>query len=169
MTVPTPCPGCGVELAPSGWAWDPGLNASPECWQVYGEVAGFEMEHLAQLGSFHQLLVDAYGAQHPGDDPRSIRIAYSLVGLHLALVLGRSGPEVRRAHQRMGKPAPSWPLLSRPAVLGSVTALDVARDGARARSVEGHALAMRRWAKAVWGAWSGEHEAVASLAARTIG
>jgi hypothetical protein len=70
---------------------------------VHGEVEGFELAHPELAGRFHQLTVDAYGAQHSGGDGRGIRIAYSLVGLHLALERGWSGVAVRTAHHGMGR------------------------------------------------------------------
>jgi len=83
----------GSAFPPAACSWDRKLFASPECWQVYGEVAGFELAHPELVGRFHQLTVDAYGAQHSGGDGRGIRIAYSLVGLHLALDRGLPGPD----------------------------------------------------------------------------
>lgn len=159
------CPGCGASLPASGQPWDPRLNASPECWFVYGEIAGFELEHAAELGRFHQLCVDAYGAQHPGDGS-GIRVAYSLVGLWLALERGATGLEVRTVHQRMGRPDGSWPRFEPPPDRGDLRAVDVAEAGARAGSVEGHADAAGRWAVSVWDAWRDQQDAVASLAGR---
>jgi len=40
MSGATTCPGCGLELPASGLPWDRRRNASPECWQLYGEVQG---------------------------------------------------------------------------------------------------------------------------------
>jgi len=65
----------------------------------------------------------------------------------------------------MGKPQPSWPAFERPADLGPITVLEVAAAGARADSVAGHAQAVRRWAKAVWAAWSVQHPGVALFVA----
>ena len=163
------CPGCGLRLPASGQPPDRRQNASPECWAVYGEVLGFELSHIVPLGRYHQLMVDTYGAQHAGQDARSIRVAYSLVGLFLALERGRDGLEVRRAHQRMGKPDPSWPPFDPPPDVGAITVLDVAEAGARGGSVAGHAEAMGRWAQAVWHAWSGLHREAAALAERLLG
>jgi hypothetical protein len=160
------CPGCRVELPSSGLPAEARHNASAECWMLYGEVTGFELEHVAALGRFHQLMVDAYGAQHAGEDGRAIRVPYSLVGLHLALERGRSGIEVREAHRRMGRPTASWPDFRRPADRGAVTVLQVAEAGVRVGSVAGHADLVRRWAEGVWQAWSAEHEATAALCAR---
>ena len=96
MIGPTTCPGCGVELPASGLAPDPGRNASPECWQLYGEVQGFELGHSELIRDLHQLTVDTYAAQHaprdPGGDVPPIGVAYALAGLHLALDRGVPGP-----------------------------------------------------------------------------
>lgn len=158
------CPGCGVALPPSGWLPDRRLNASPECWQVHGEVMGLEYQHPELVRRFHQLTVDAYGAQHAGGPTKQIRVAYSLVGLYLALDCGFSGLQVRDAHQQMGKPAPWWPAFPRPAQTGALTVLDVAAAGARAGSVEGHARLVAQWAGQVWAAWAEQHVDVAELA-----
>lgn len=155
-------------MAATGLSSDPKLFASAECLLVQGEVAGFELAHQTLLGTYHQLTVDAYGAQHCGSDGRGIRIAYSLVGLHLALDRGWSGLAVRRAHQEMGRPQPSWPAFARSADVGALTVLDVAEAGARAGSVPGHAGEVQRWAAAVWAAWAPRHAEVAALSDRVV-
>jgi len=172
MSGSTICPGCGLELPASGLPWDRGRNASPECWQLYGEVQGFELQHLQPVRDYRQLAVDAYAAQHAwrevGGDAPPISVAYALVGLHLALDRRMSGLEVRAAHQRMGRPDASWPRLPAPARTGSVTVFDVAAAGAMVGSAAGHATAVRTWAAAVWQAWSCEQAAVAALTDRLL-
>jgi hypothetical protein len=167
MSGSTTCPGCGLELPASGLTWDPHRNASPECWQLYGEVQGFELHHIELVRDYHQLAVDAYAAQHAprdgGSDVAPISVAYALVGLHLALDRRVAGLEVRAAHQRMGKPDASWPRLPAPAHTGTVTVFDVAAAGAMVGSVAGHAKAVRAWAADVWQAWAAQHAAVAAL------
>jgi hypothetical protein len=167
------CEGCGLELPATGLPPDPRRNASPECWQLYGEVQGYALRHLELVRDLHQLTVDTYAAQHaprdPGGDRPPIGVAYALVGLHLALDRGLSGFEVRAAHQRMGRPDPSWPLLPAPASTGTMTILDVATAGTMVDSPSGHARAVRAWAADVWQAWSAEHAAVAALADRLLG
>lgn len=162
------CPGCGLRLPASGWEAPAGLNASGECWQVLAEVVGFEVAHVELVRRFHQLTVDAYGAQHAGGAASALRVAYSLVGLHLALDRGMPGPQVRAVHQRMGRPDPSWPAFSVPGQRAEVTALDVAEAGVMLDSVEGHAALASRWAEAVWRAWGAEHGAVAELTDRLL-
>jgi hypothetical protein len=147
---------------------DPGIGASAECWELLGEVQGFEMSHASLVGRCHQLTVDAYGAQHAGQDARSIRTPYSLVGLHLELTVGLSGLQVRDAHQLMGRPDPTWPAFEGPAVGAGMTVAEVAEAGARADSVEGHATAVTAWARAVWDSWSEQHDVVFELAERLL-
>jgi hypothetical protein len=172
MSRSTTCPGCGVQLPASGLPQDPRRHASPECWQLYGEVQGFALNHLALVRDFQQLTVDAYAAQHGpaevGGDLPPISVAYALVGLHLALDRGLSGRQVRAAHQRMGKPDRSWPRLARPQRTGAVTVFDVAAAGAMVGSPAGHATAVRAWAAAVWQAWAAEQATVAAFADRHL-
>jgi Family of unknown function (DUF5946) len=172
MSGSTTCPGCGLQLPASGLPWDPRRNASPECWQLYGEVQGFALEHLELVRDLHQLSVDAYAAQHAprqaaGEIP-PISVAYALVGLHLALDRGASGAEVHAAHQRMGKPDPSWPRLPAPRRTGAMTVFDIAAAGAMVGSVAGHTKAVRAWAAAVWQAWAAQHATVTALADRLL-
>lgn len=169
MAVISVCPGCGVQLPATGLAADLRRNASEECWQLCGEVTGFELNHVAQLGRYHQLTVDAYGAQHSDAVGSGIRVAYSLVGLFLALERGMDGLLVRGVHQRMGKPESGWPRFPRPDDAGGLTVLDVATAGVRAASIDGHAGAVEQWAASVWRAWSAQHEAVEALAERFAG
>jgi hypothetical protein len=79
-------PGLWTAVAASGMVWDPRRNGSAECWQLYGEVQGFALNHRALVRDLQQLTVDAYAAQHArrevDPDVPPISIAYALVGLH---------------------------------------------------------------------------------------
>jgi hypothetical protein len=169
MIGSTTCPGCGLQLPVSGVPWDQRRNASPECWQLYGEVQGFELRHLERLPSADRgCLRRSARPTRWGRDVPPISVAYALVGLHLALDRGASGIEVRTAHQRMGKPDPSWPRLPTPERTGGMTVFDVAAAGAMIGSVTGHAEAVRAWATAVWQAWAAWHTMVAALTDRLL-
>lgn len=161
----TTCPGCGLRAPASAWLASGRVNASGACEEICGEVSGFESQHL-ELFRFHQLTVDAYGAQHPGPPDKPIRLAYSLVGLHLALERGISNTGVRTAHTLMGRPQPDWPPFAPAPPPAAVTVLEVAEAGARAESVHGHAAATTRWAEAVWESWAGQHPEVIALTGR---
>jgi hypothetical protein len=164
--TPSICPGCGLRATPGGIPLDRALNASPECWALRAEVAGFELSDPSLIGRVHQLTVDAYGAQHAGGPTSRIYVAYSLVGLYLALEQGWSGIQIRDFHGRMGRPDATWPAFPRPPSTGDLTVADVVAAGVHVGSLDGHALLVDRWARSVWEAWASQHEAVASLTER---
>jgi hypothetical protein len=158
------CLGCGLVLPDADRPQTERLNASAACQVVHDRVAAFEADHLP-LARFRQLRVDAYGAQHAGPPTPAIRVAYGLVGLHLALDRGVSGTGVRSAHALMGRPGPDWPRFAA-APRAEATVLDVAAAGADSGSSLGHAEGVLRWAVSVWRAWSTAHAEVVTLTGR---
>jgi hypothetical protein len=160
----SPCPGCGVVLPGSASLWDPRSLASEACHTLYGEVAGYESQHLAQLGRWHQLLVDTYAAQHASERTPAIGTAFALIGLQLALDDRWDGLAVRDAHQRLAAAFKTWPRFEAPASRGVRTVFDLAM----AASPEEHVERLGAWAADVWGAWSASHEAVRALIAARL-
>ena len=156
----TTCPGCGVDLPGSDEPWDPRSLASEACHAVYGEVAGYELEHVAELGRWHQLLVDTYAAQHAGPRTPAIGTAFALIGLQLTLEDGLDGLAVREAHQRLARASRTWPRFELPASRGALTILDLALADSRADHVE----RLHAWDTDVWAAWSDSQDAVRELA-----
>jgi len=157
------CPGCGLELpgTEAAGSVDPRRNASAACWQLYGEVTGYELQHVIRLGRYHQLTVDAYAAQHAGDAGPAIGVAFALIGLHLALEEGLSGNEVRDAHQALAGRFRDWPRFAAPSALPTMTVFDVASAG----SPDEHAERVLYWARSEWERWQPAHDAVARLIA----
>ena len=153
------CPGCRVVLPGSGEAWDPRSLASEACHALYGEVAGYETQHVLELGRWHQLLVDTYAAQHAGPLTPRIGTAFALIGLQLTLEDGWDGLQVRDAHQRLAAASKDWPAFPAPASRGELTVFDLAI----ARSPEAHVERLRAWATAVWAAWAASHDRVRAL------
>jgi hypothetical protein len=165
----TVCPGCGLRSTERGIEPDRPINASAACWGLHAELLGFELAHPVSLGRLHQLTVDAYGAAHAGP-PTGVRyVAYSLVGLCLALERGRSGEDVRAIHSRMGPPQPTWPRLDTPAPPAELTVAEVIAAGAREESIEGHERLLRAWARAVWASWAPRHQEIRALTDRVSG
>ncbi|HEV2004975.1 MAG TPA: DUF5946 family protein [Candidatus Limnocylindrales bacterium] len=158
------CPGCGVELPGSAEPWDPRSLASEACHALYGEVAGFESQRIVELGRWHQLLVDAYAAQHAGERTPPMGAAFALIGLHLALEQGWDGLEVRNAHQDLARRYREWPAFPAPERRGALTVLDLAL----ASTPEEHVERLRAWATTVWQAWAGAHPAVEVLIAERL-
>jgi hypothetical protein len=159
------CPGCGLELPGDATPADGRLTASWACRAVYGEVAGFELAHVARLGRWHQLLVDTYAAQHVGEISPRIGPAFALIGLHLALDRGWDGPAVRDAHQSLAARNRDWPAFEPP----RRPAWRTIGDLALATSVDEHVEVLRSWATDVWAAWRPAHALVRSIVGERLG
>ncbi|HEX6261288.1 MAG TPA: DUF5946 family protein [Actinomycetota bacterium] len=160
----TTCPGCGVELPQRAGATHAYFNSSAECWAVFGKVSGRILQDVAVAGRAHQLLVDAYAAQHPGGEHPDKSIVIHLVGLHLMLERGVPPVEVPPLYHRIASREGPWPHLPPPQDLGSLTIVDVAR----AETPEALAEAILSWAQSVWTAWSDHHAGVARLPERWL-
>jgi hypothetical protein len=158
------CPGCGVELPGTAEPWDPRSLASEACHGLYGEVAGFESQHVAELGRWHQRLVDTYAAQHAGSRTPLIGTAFALIGLHLALEEGWDGLAVRDAHQDLAGRYREWPAFPAPERRGALTVLDLAL----ASTPEEHVERLRAWAADAWQAWAASHATVEALIAERL-
>lgn len=156
----SPCPGCGVVLEATDWPMARRVNASPACWDRYTQVLSFELEHLTRLGRYHQLIVDAYGAQHAGAPSPPISAAFGLIGLYLSLEHDWSGTAVRAAHQFLAQRYSTWPSFRGRADDLVITVDDVA--GATTADV--HASRVQAWGRAVWNSWAPEHPLVGSWA-----
>jgi glutathione S-transferase len=154
------CPGCGVVLEATDWPMERRANASPACWHLYTQVLSYEMVHLTSLGRYHQLTVDAYGAQHADVPSRPISTAFGLIGLYLALEHGWSGTAVRAAHQFLAQRFSRWPSFRGRAEGPVLTVADVAG----ATTPDEHASHVQAWARSVWNSWAPEHPHVRSWA-----
>lgn len=140
------------------------LASSAACWELFGELLAKEFGDPAYF-SVHQLTVDTYAVQHPGEPER--RTIQSL-GLHLmtlCLFLERGfdiaqGPA---AHKRIVENPPSWVWLDPPENMGSMTVADVVK----AQSAEEHRDLVWEWARSVWQAWARHHETVRRWVDRT--
>lgn len=153
-----PCFSCGAVVPETDGPTHEYMLSSPGCWAVYGEVLAREYRDPAYMAR-HQLTVDAYAVQHPGEPTSSS--ARRSVHVHLAslcaqLELGLGGADATRLLQRLGAEAsePKW--LEPPGDLGDVTVADVHRT----RDVQAHLDAVERWARSAWEAWSLRHELV---------
>jgi Family of unknown function (DUF5946) len=135
------------------------VGASPACWRLYGQVSTLSWRRADDL-PLERLVVDAYGAQHPGR--RQVRAVQS-VAVHLmglCTVLER-GAEPRIGPTRDRKPA-RRPLdlhwLDPPRPIGTLTV----RGPLRAPGAEEHAVSVEAWARDVWAAWTPHHQTVRS-------
>jgi hypothetical protein len=159
----TRCPGCGLELTTDDVPPTDRYNASPECWQLFGELTAYTMSKN-DPAFIQQHCVDAYGAQHSGGETKSITTAFSLVGLYLFLEHGYTGREVQQAHTTLGEQDRSWPELSPPDSPGEITVqkvLDANPEDERTRMIE-------RWAESVWQTWEASHQWVREVCSESL-
>jgi hypothetical protein len=156
MAGETPCPGCGLVLPEREGATHPYIGASPACWALFGEVLAREFGDPAYF-RLHQLTVDTYAVQHPGEPERR---SIQSVGLHLitlCLTLERGGDPSAgpTLHKRLANRARvEW--LEPPRPNGRLTIADVQR----ASSVGQHEQAVGAWARDVWDAWELHYETI---------
>lgn len=163
---PSVCPGCGFVAPAAGGAPPDGYGASAECWGRYGELLARSYAEAAYR-HVHQLVVDAYIAQHPGGDSRQEvqRLALCLMTLCLFVEDGadpRDGPAL---HKRMMAGRPGYfRRLPPPPWQGLPTAVDVlaARDAAE------HERLVWSWGREVWRAWAPHHPTVRAWNARAL-
>ena len=135
----------------------PYLGASAACWALFGELLAREFGDPAYF-RVHQLTVDTYAVQHPGEPERR---STQSVGLHLMtlcifLERGADAATGPKLHQRIMAKPPEFHWLEPPLSQGDVTVGDVLA----ARSPDEHAERVRAWAQAVWDAWAPHHEVV---------
>jgi hypothetical protein len=142
------CPGCGIELPSSGKSAETRHNASAECWALFGELSAYTLSH-GERKFIHQHAVDAWQAQHVVASKSNIGLAFSLIGLYLALEKGYTGRQVQLAHMELGRTKRRWAWFDPPAEYRLVV-VDVlhAETGADRDAV------LMKWAASVWEAWS---------------
>jgi hypothetical protein len=152
------CPGCHVAL-PEQHADSPHrFNASGEYCQAFSDLACYTV--AKQDPAFiHQHAVDAYGAQHGGENTRPITVVFALAGLYLALEKGYNGKEVQAAHMRMARVRKDWPRLEPPEHPAKMTVLDVLRED----TDEEKDAMIRLWMASVWHSWEYLHPEIREL------
>ena len=89
------CPGCQASLEPVEGPTHRYIGASPACWQIYTTLlaGGYAVTGASM---YWDLLVDAYAAQHPGEDSAQARqsVAVHLVTMWAVL---RGGADIEKA------------------------------------------------------------------------
>ena len=160
MAKPSACPGCGYQPSEAAPPDDSAIQdtaaRSAFCYSCFTQLLARSYGDPAYR-SVHQLLVDSYGAQHPGgNDHRSVLgTALSLMTLCLFLEHGVDPSHGPRLHNAMASKS-VFHYLDPPAWRGTITAAQVLT----ARDAEEHLGLVRAWAEQVWQAWSPRHATV---------
>lgn len=149
------CPGCAAEFPSVDGPTHPYMESSPGCWLAFGELVAADYSDPERM-AFHQLIVDSYAAQHPGEgDRRQVQS----VGLHLmtlCLFLEHGvdpalGPQV---HRRMIR-RPAYRRLER-SDPGDLTVAHVPTAG----PLQAARQAAFGWAAAVWATYEQERSTI---------
>ncbi len=157
-TTLSACPGCGVVLPAVERPAHPYMTSSSACWEGYAALLAVQYASPERM-AFHQLVVDAFAAQHPGeDDPRAIQsVAIHLMTMGMFLEDGVDPALGTSLHRRMAE-RPVFHRLQRQAVLPAerLTWKHMPLHGpgstARARAYA--------WARSVWAEWEPHHATV---------
>ena len=64
------CPGCGALVPDVPGLPHPYIGASAGCWEIFGQILAKEYGDYGYPITTHQLTVDAYAVQHPGQPER---------------------------------------------------------------------------------------------------
>ncbi len=155
------CPGCSLRLPASPEGANPRAGSSRECQRLCDELAFYTLSR-GDIFFIHQVLVDAYAAQHATASSKAITVAFALIGLFLFLERGYTGKEVQREHVRLARLSKEWPAFTLPSSRGDWTVADVLQ----APSGEKRDAALKQWAASVWATWSKEHAKVIALLKR---
>jgi len=166
MPLDPACPGCGLALATQpGAPTHPYIGASAECWALFGELLAREFQDPAYFRA-HQLTVDTYAVQHPGDPERR---SIQSVGLHLMTLCmvveddadPLQGPKLHTRFVR--RPIFHW--LEPPHPNGRLTVVDALAP----QSPEAHRDAVYAWARDIWDAWAVHHQTARSWLTEALG
>lgn len=156
----TECPGCGftaaAPAAPS--TVPPDRHASAQCWARYEELLARSYSRPAYRG-VHQLVVDAYVAQHPSSGSRQEiqRLALCLMTLCLFIEAGADVRDGARWHKLMMADRPDYfHRLEPPPLRGLPTAADVLA----AEDSHSHHRLVWAWSEAVWQAWEPQQQVI---------
>ena len=160
------CPDCRCELPAGDSIRHPYLGASASCWSLFNVLLAREYASPALMRSVHRLTVDAYAAQHPGQqERRTIQSVWvHLVGLHLVLERGMANDFATHTIGALTKRADTLVWLEPPGTLGPITVKNIvdAHDSAP------HEEAIRRWARSVWDAWKPHHTAIQTISSELL-
>ena len=126
--------------------------------EAFHELCGYTLTHSGG-GFIHQLVVDAYAAQHATAASKAIGVFFSIVGIYLVAERSFTGRQVQLAHIALAKIRSEWPQMILPAQRGSITVHDVlAAPEGEARDAMIHA-----WARATWDAFSANRAVVGAF------
>src|SRR5581483_6785511 len=129
------------------------------CKDLYYELSLYTLAHPDQHYFIHQLVVDAYAAQHVTKDSKPVAVAGALVGLYLVVEHGYTGKQVQQVHMKLGNHMKEWMIGRFPTAQSSMTVASVL--AAAPGQVRDDAIG--QWVQEVWKLWKFEKVSVGLL------
>ncbi|MCB0572215.1 MAG: hypothetical protein KDC66_20755 [Phaeodactylibacter sp.] len=156
------CFSCGAEVPAIEGPVHRYLDSAPGCWARFTEVAAREYSDV-NFVRCHQLTVDSYAVQHPGQtSPQAIRsVAVHLASLYMVLERNLPIREATNFIQHLAEHKQAFHWLEPPQYMGDITVVDIWKT----ENVQAHLQAVRAWAESAWAAWAAHHEQVKAWAA----
>ncbi len=154
----TICPGCGLQLKSKSMDLAARFNASSACLELQWDLSALTLS-LRDKDFIHQLVVDAYAAQHSGANVKPVTTAFALIGLDLVFERGYTGRQVQKVHIALGKTRRQWPHFVPPSGKAALTVRDVLENVSR----DSYAGWVYQWGKSVWDLWQAEHVEISRL------
>jgi hypothetical protein len=136
----------------------------PSDLEAFHELSFYTLAH-GDSAFIHQLVVDAFAAQHAGESSKPISVVFSLVGLYLHLEHGFTGKQVQRVHMQLARRRRTWSAPPLPNKRGEITVHEVI---ARSPGPQRDAL-IERWCASVWAAFESSRSAIVELVHRELG
>lgn len=155
------CFGCLAEFSTFSDERHPYIGASGACWEMYGHILAKEFGDPAYF-KVHRTTVDAYGAQHIGDqsDRRARQSAWvHLIALYLSFEKKMPKAQVVDFLKKATATKKDWP----PQVQIQAPQWLTVHDVTNADSPESHALLVTQWGQSVWDAYGDYHDQVVKI------
>jgi hypothetical protein len=128
---------------------------------AYHVVCAYTLTH-GDAAFVHQLVVDAWAAQHANAASKPIGVFFAVLGLYLHVEHGFTGRAVQKAHMKLAQRPEPWPVGPLPTTRGAVTATDVlAAPPGPIRDA-----AISRWAASVWATYVHQRDTIDALLRR---
>jgi len=94
------CPGCRLKLKSKQLLPSSRFNASGACYKLFTDLSGYTLSNNDDR-FMHQLIVDAYSAQHAGGNTKNITVIFALIGLCLVIEHQYTGRQVQLIHMKI--------------------------------------------------------------------
>ena len=146
----TTCFSCGAITENIDGATHRYLLSTPGCWSVYGEVLAREYSDFAYM-AVHDLTVDAYAVQHPGEaNPQTISsLNIHLASLYAYFKLDYPVRELSKVKAQVVRYKDEFIWLEPPSYLGHLTINDILL----AENATQHCERVNQWAEDVFNQW----------------